>query len=556
MSEMYPGTKPSRPFHVLWAYWLMSSEGSNANAHVQHASRIASEKTVCVRAFPIRKYILDQSASFVPPSSSHAVTLNIEQINNRRRSGELSWLFQKTRFRGYIMTRSSISRSAVLPIVFFLVAGIILPAHGQTETATIYGSVTDPTGAVVPSAIVRLIDTDRGLKSDAATDSSGFYSFASVRPGRYRMEVEKAGFKLARLTGITANVQDNLEQNFKLALGAASETITVEANALNANTTDATVSTLIDNRFVENMPLNGRSFSSLLDLTPGVVLNAANFYDQGQFSVNGQRPDANYFTVDGVSANLGTSASGLGQGGGGQLPATSAFGGMSNLVSLDALQEFRVQTSTFAPEFGRTPGAQVSVVTKSGTNDFHGTAFEYFRNDVLDANNWFANNKGLKKPALRQNDFGGALGGRIIKDKLFFFGSYEGMRVRQPQVANTYEPTLATIQSAAAPVQPLLNAFPKPNGADLGNGTAMFSAGYSDPSSLDSYSGRIDYVLSQKVTLFGRYSEAPSSTDQRAGGPVQDNYNTVLHTDYRMRSSTIGSSQILTPRLINGVRFN
>src|SRR5271157_5929420 len=335
MSEMYPGTKPSRPFHVLWAYWLMSSEGSNANAHVQHASRIASEKTVCVRAFPIRKYILDQSASFVPPSSSHAVTLNIEQINNRRRSGELSWLFQKTRFRGYIMTRSSISRSAVLPIVFFLVAGIILPAHGQTETATIYGSVTDPTGAVVPSAIVRLIDTDRGLKSDAATDSSGFYSFASVRPGRYRMEVEKAGFKLARLTGITANVQDNLEQNFKLALGAASETITVEASAVNVNTTDGTVSTVVDRQFAENLPLNGRSFQSLIELTPGVVVTTSNLLDNGQFSVNGQRADSNYWMVDGVSANFGLGLNSLygGNGVAGALPATSVLGGTNSLVS-------------------------------------------------------------------------------------------------------------------------------------------------------------------------------------------------------------------------------
>jgi hypothetical protein len=189
-------------------------------------------------------------------------------------------------------------------------------------------------------------------------------------------------------------------------------------------------------------------------------------------------------------------------------------------------------------------------VTKSGTNDFHGTAFEYFRNDILDANNWFANNKGLKKPALRQNNFGGVLGGRIIKDKLFFFGSYEGLRVRQPQVANTYVPSLASRQSAAPAAQPLLNAFPQPNGADLGNGTASFSAGYSDPSSLDSYGGRVDYLLLRKITLFGRHSEAPSSTKQRAGGAAgQQNYNTVLHTDYRLRTSTLGSSQIFTPRL-------
>src|SRR5262249_39937252 len=147
-----------------------------------------------------------------------------------------------------------------------------------------------------------------------------------------------------------------------------------------------------------------------------------------------------------------------------QLPATSAFGGTSNLVSLDALQEFRIQTSTFAPEFGRTPGAQVAVVTKGGTNTFHGTAFEYLRNNVLDANNWFTKHSGLPQPELRQNDFGGVLGGPIRKDKLFFFGSYEGARVRQPQVANPYVPSLATRQSAPAAVQPLLNAFPLPNG--------------------------------------------------------------------------------------------
>src|SRR6202007_1961094 len=244
---------------------------------------------------------------------------------------------------------------------------------------------------------------------------------------------EKSGFRLVRLTEITVNVQNNLEQNFKLAVGSATEAITVAANAENLNTSDATVSTLVDSRFVENMPLNGRSFSALINLTPGVVLVPTNFFEEGQFSVNGQRPDANYFMVDGVSANLGTPVSSFGQGGTGQLPATSAFGGFNNLVSLDALEEFRIQTSTFAPEHGRTPGAQVSVVTKSGTNTFHGTAFEYFRNDKLDANDWFANRNGLARPELRQNDFGGVLGGPLKKDKLFFFGSYEGLRVRQPQ---------------------------------------------------------------------------------------------------------------------------
>ena len=329
----------------------------------------------------------------------------------------------------------------------------------------------------------------------------------------------------------------------------------MEGNAPLLNASDASVSTLIGNRFVENLPLNGRSFSSLIDLTPGVVLAASSIYEQGQFSVNGQRPDANYFLVDGVSANLGNVGAGssLYQGGAGQLPVTSAFGGMSNLVSLDALEEFRIQTSTFAPEYGRTPGAQVSVVTKSGTNAFHGTAFEYFRNDKLDANDWFANRGALARPALRQNDFGGVLGGPIKKDKLFFFGSYEGLRVRQPHVANGVVPTLATIQKAPAVLQPLLSAFPKPNGPDLGNGTGAFSASYSDPSTLDSYGIRVDYLPWQRVTVFGRYSDAPSTLDQRGGILSPSNTQNI---NYRTQAVTVGTTQSLNPTLTNEFHFN
>ena len=271
--------------------------------------------------------------------------------------------------------------------------------------------------------------------------------------------------------------------------------------------------------------------------------------------MNGQHPDANYFTVDGVSANLGSSNVNLGQSGAGQLPATSAFGGTSNLVSLDALEEFRIQTSTFAPEYGRTPGAQISVVTKSGTNTFHGTAFEYFRNDKLDANDWFANANGLARPELRQNDFGGVLGGPIVKNKLFFFGSYEGLLVRQPQVADTYVPALASRQDAPAAVRPLLNAFPLPTGPDLGNGTAGFSASYSNPSTLNSSGIRIDYLPWEKVTIFGRYSDAPSSLDSRGGGSDYA-YSNVQEVKYRTQSLTLGSTQAITPRLTIEFRFN
>ena len=442
---------------------------------------------------------------------------------------------------------------ALAPVVFSVLLGLNLQA--QSTNASLVGRVTDESNALIAGARVAATSSNTGTKYDALTDASGAYNLPNIPPGSYQLKVEKSGFKTLIRPDVIMHVQDKLNLDFVMQVGPASTTIRVDSGAPLLGTEAAVVSTLIDNRFVENLPLNGRSFGSLLDLTPGVVLTTtAGFYEQGQFSVNGQRPDANYFMVDGVSANLGAPGVGFSQGGTGQLPATSAFGGMSNLVSLDALQEFRVQTSMFAPEFGRQPGAQISVLTKSGTNRFSGTAFEYLRNDVFDANDWFANNKGIAKPALRQNDFGGALGGPILQGKLFFFGSYEGLRVRQPQIANTFEPSLAARQSAPSAVQPLLNAFPKPNGPDFGNGTAAFAAGYSDPSSLDSYSGRVDSIVSPRLSFFARYSDAPSSLIQRAG--LSFNYSTLLNTRDRTQALTLGAELAIGSRAVNEFRFN
>jgi hypothetical protein len=247
----------------------------------------------------------------------------------------------------------------------------------------------------------------------------------------------------------------------------------VEAAPLPVETESGTVSTVVDRTFVEDIPLNGRSFQTLILLTPGVVAVPTALDNQGQFSVNGQRADANYFTVDGVSANFGvTGFFPLLQSAGGALPALTASGGTNSLVSVDALQEFRIQTSSFAPEFGRTPGGQISIVTRAGTNAFHGTLFDYFRNSVLDANDWFANFNHLPKPAERQN-FGGVFGGPVFKDKSFFFFSYEGLRLRQPVTQTTAVPDAASRQQAPAAMQPFLNAYPVANGAEVGTGLAQ-----------------------------------------------------------------------------------
>lgn len=429
------------------------------------------------------------------------------------------------------------------------------PALAQLETATVSGQVVDPSGLSIRAAQVKLVDIDRNTTTDTATNPSGLYTFPSVRPGRYRMEVTAAGFKVVNVTGITVNVQDHLEQNFKLAVGAVSESVTVEGGAAQVNTESAAVSTVVDRQFAENLPMNGRSFQTLIELTPGVVITPSDVFDGGQFSVDGQRAASNYWMVDGVSANFGVGISTPGNGSAGALPSLSVLGGTNSLVSVDAMQEFRIQTSTYAPEFGRTPGGQISIVTRSGTNQFHGTAFDYLRNDALDANNWFngyTNSPPLPKAEERQNDFGGTLSGPILKNRMFFFFSYEGLRLRLPQTAITQVPDLSARQSAAPELQPYLNAFPfDPNQPDLGSGIAQFNSSYSNPATLDAYSLRIDQKLGNKLTLFGRYNYSPSTNDARGEALSNVGVQTVT-----IQTATLGATWMVSPTATNDLRFN
>jgi hypothetical protein len=335
------------------------------------------------------------------------------------------------------------------------------------------------------------------------------------------------------------------------------DVVTVEGGAPLVDTESATVSTVVDRALVENLPLNGRSVQTLIALAPGVILTPTIFNDQGQFSVNGQRADANYFTVDGVSANFGvTGYFPLMQTAGGALPALSASGGTNSLVSVDAMQEFRIQTSSFAPEFGRTPGGQVSIATRSGTNAFHGTVFEYFRDSALDARDWFVNANRLAKPQARQNDFGLVLGGPLVKDRTFFFVSYEGLRLRQPSNQVTVVPDASRAQ-APATMRPYLEAYPIANGASVGPGLARFSASYTNPSRLDAYSLRVDHALSPKANVFFRYNHSPSRLEER--GPTVS-VGTVLSMTNTVSSSlhtvTAGLTQLLRTGVSHELRAN
>src|ERR1700746_1213123 len=407
-----------------------------------------------------------------------------------------------------------------VPALLLLFLSSFVPVlRAQSTNASLTGSVTDPSKARIVEAKVTAISANTNFPYQTTTNGSGEYCLSNLPPGTYRIEVEKAGFKKAIRADVILHVQDALNIDFEMTLGSASESITVVGGVPLVNTETATVSTVVDRTFADNLPLNGRTFQTLIMLTPGVVVTQTAADDQGQFSVNGQRADANYFTVDGVSANFGvTGYFPLVQSGSGALPALSASGGTNSLVSVDAMQEFRVQTSSFAPEFGRTPGGQISIVTRSGTNAFHGSLFEYFRNSVLDAKDWFVNFNRLLKPAERQNDFGGVFSGPVAKDKTFFFFSYEGLRLRQPATQESVVPDSTSRQQAPAAMQPYLNAYPVANGASVGPGLAQFNASFSNPSSLDAYSIRVDHVISSKLNLFGRYHYSPSSLDLR--GPL------------------------------------
>ncbi len=427
----------------------------------------------------------------------------------------------------------------------------------QIGTATISGTIVDQNGALVPDVQVTVTNQDTNISSVTKTNTAGIYSVPSLKPGRYRVVVEKAGFKQVDVRDLTLNVQDAVSRNFTLEIGGTSETIQVNGSGVNINTTDATVSTVIDRQFVEDLPLNGRSFNTLMQLTPGVVIaQITNPEAPGQFSISGQRTDSNNWTVDGVSANFGVAASSVsGQSGTGTSQAFSALGGTSSLASVEALQEFRIQTSSFAPEFGSAPGGQVILTTRSGTNKLHGGVYDYFRNTVMDANDWFANQAALPRAPEHHNDLGGFLGGPIWRDKTFYFFSYEGARLDLPQTTVELVPTQAARTGASTALAPFLNAYPlpspnaTPNSADPD--TAQFTGTYANKATLNATSIRIDHTLNSKVSIFGRYNYAPSDFTERVGS-----LSTVQPTTVNTQTLTAGVTAQLSAKMLNTLRGN
>ncbi|PYV44313.1 MAG: hypothetical protein DMG06_07040 [Acidobacteria bacterium] len=322
-------------------------------------------------------------------------------------------------------------------LIWFVVLGIVLwfgTERARADvTGTILGNVTDPSGAAVPGATVTLSHPDTGLTRQTATDSIGFYQFLAVPVGEnYIVEVELKGFQKSTQSGIKLLVNQKYRADFQLVVGEITQTVEVSANAAQVESTSTQLGDVIEDRKMTNLPLNGRSYIDLLGLQAGVVpiTSEVQFTDRpigglgnaGNVSVNGQRESANSFLVNGGDVEEGRN------------------NGASIVPTLDSIQEFRLVTNSFDAEYGRFSGAIVNAITKSGTNDFHGSAFEFLRNEKLDARNFFDPGKGVFK----RNQFGGVIGGPVIKNRLFFFGDFQGTREsRGVSSGNILVPSLA-----------------------------------------------------------------------------------------------------------------
>ncbi len=330
------------------------------------------------------------------------------------------------------------------------------PLVAQTFTGSISGIVSDPSGAAVAGAEVTVVDIERNNSLKSSTNESGFYLISPLPPGRYRIEAEKTGFRRTLIDSFPISTQQKASIDIVLQIGAMAESVTVSGTAQLLESNTSTISSVIENKKIIDLPMNGRNIFTLAALSPGVYGISPQsssggigegFESAGRFVVNGGRDSSNAVLMDGVPVTMNAN--------------TANMNAVSNVPSIEGVEEFRIQTNSFSAEYGRTGGGVMTLVTKSGTNQFHGSLFEFFRNSKLDANNFFANASGQKLGAFKRNEFGGSIGGPIVipkvyngKNKTFFFTTYEGRRQRaqrtqfftlptEDQMAGDFSKTLA-----------------------------------------------------------------------------------------------------------------
>jgi hypothetical protein len=322
------------------------------------------------------------------------------------------------------------SRKKIPLSVWFIAAAAcawLLPAaHAQTFGASLLGNVTDASGAAVPEATIVAINTATNVKTETRSDGTGRYVITPLQPGFYTLEATAPGFKKFVRTGIELAVAQQARVDIAMEVGEITERITVEAAVSSIETASSTIAKVVSNRAILNLPLNTRNVYSLIYLTPGVAGSIGNNYNSMSYSINGARTSMMETLIDGATASH---------------PTVQGYSGISAFPSVDAIGEFKVLGANFPAEYGRTAGSVLNVVYKSGTNEFHGSAYEFLRNSKMDANTFYNNMRGVSLASFKRSQYGGTLGGPIRKDRTFFMSSYEGLRQRSFTSRTTTVPT-------------------------------------------------------------------------------------------------------------------
>ena len=443
-----------------------------------------------------------------------------------------------------------------------LVLGILLsiPVNAQVAGATLSGTISDASGAVIPNAQVSIKDVGTGISRNVTSDAAGLYTGPNLSPGTYEITVTAQGFSTAIRSGVTLMVGQQQVLNVTMAVGQVTQRVEVTGEAPAIELASSTISGAVNANTIRELPLNGRDWTQLAALQPGVSSSAqiqmatntgsTERIQRGlgaQLTISGARPQSNNYRIDGITANDYSNGSP------GSVIGTS--------LGVDAIQEFSVLTSNYTAEYGRTSGGVINAVTRAGTNNFHGDAFEFLRNSALDAPNFFDNFGNSPKPEFRRNDFGAAAGGPIIKDRTFFFGDYEGVRQNLGVSGLATVPSLdarngiihnpdgsITTVAVSPNVAPFLALWHVPNAGSSGN-TGFFAFSAPQIASENFGTGRIDHKFSDKDSLDGSFQIDRSTLH------IPDALDTINRTNTQGRDFvTIQESHVFSPQLVNTVR--
>src|SRR5258706_4155841 len=454
--------------------------------------------------------------------------------------------------RRNLMTRVDTKRVAWKSIagVFLLLLALTPGTAWAQGEASLGGVVTDSTGAIIVGATVRVKNTETGAIRTLVTDSAGRYDASLLSVGKYDVTAEQSGFHAESKTGITLVLGQRATVDLKLAVGGEQQSISVEASALELAVTTADFSGVVGEHEVKNLPLNGRSYDQLLTLNPGIVnytsqrsggIGTSNSVVGNMFAVSGRRPQENLFLLNGVEF---TSASEI----------NNTPGGTSGqLLGVDAVREFAVVKDTYGAEYGKRPGAQVNIVTASGTNQLHGNVYEFIRNSALDARNSFDHGS---IPEFQRNVFGASLGGPLRKDKTFLFGNYDGFRQNLGLSDLSLVPDAASRAGAAASVKPLLALWPVANGPEFLTSTGAPSGiaeAFTNPVQHireDFGTARFDQIFTDRDAFAGVYTV----DDSEAHSPTNNPYS-LVDIFLREQVASLSETRAFSPRLLNKATF-